>query len=153
MNNHIELIWVPIQTIHDNKNITELTGFLSSHSFIQNSFQKLFPWLQWTLNQTFFDTYLPTYILRFEDFHMISQYSLWFHSYSWNGWCWFSTAKLSWITSQTRTHKSGIMFLKEQTPTLLLDQCNVTWARGRNILYFWILMLDISFLCIGFSNS
>lgn len=43
-------------------------------------------------------------------------------------------------------HKSGIMFLQEQNPTLLLDQCNVTQTRGINILYFGILMVDISFL-------
>lgn len=36
------------------------------------------------------------------------------------------------------------MFLKEQTPAFLLDQREVTPARGRNILYIWILMLDVS---------
>lgn len=43
LNNCIELIWVPVQTINDDENIIELTSFLSSHSFIQNSFKKLFP--------------------------------------------------------------------------------------------------------------
>lgn len=42
-------------------------------------------------------------------------------------------------------HKSGIMFLQEQNPTLLLDQCKVTQTRGKNILYFGILMVDVSF--------
>lgn len=46
---------------------------------------------------------------------------------------------------QIQMHKSGIMFLQGQNPTLLLDQCKVTQTRGINFLYFWILMVDVSF--------